>query len=554
MASVITSSGWMTSFIYKQDLTSYYMNNVMTGIIRPGVYNANIAVVISGEDVSLSIKKGTTLLFSNNYMKCGDYGIRRNFAGIDTFNYNTKDKTDSDSLVLIKCVAQNDIIQKIGTTSETLTSSNNELYVFAYFEYSKSSDDASYSVPYFRLAKVQDTVRIPSVEVKSDNFVYKTVFPTYDYNGAASLAPLSEDPSNWLLPDGCISYSVSQYARTLQNFSFLMLGVLTLLDATGQSSTATKHYYTVFTGRGLPEYRYSMINEHNAMSPSFMLNQKTGGTTSTMCKYGYLDMPDTLISDVLTKSRLIENEFEDLSWLSVYDNNYSMSVSLNTEGKYIDFNLSSEQISQINAIEYGIVFDFIFGVSSCVQNSGNSIDMLTENSSLKLQRMTLVQEININNDAQRNLLKSFDYYNDTFWYDSQSITSSNQSISVIPLDICERNISRLSSIIKNKNIWEQVANKYRVENEMDSVTNTVTDIVPIAICFRPFSRSTSSSTNVPTKCQSDIEGYNLLSYIDARDRINPMNVLSYFDLTQKKNKANVINTKSSNIYHQIPIR
>ena len=62
------NNSWMTTFIYEQDLRSYYMNNILYSLIHTGVYNANISISTSNGVMSLNIKKGTTLVFSNDYV------------------------------------------------------------------------------------------------------------------------------------------------------------------------------------------------------------------------------------------------------------------------------------------------------------------------------------------------------------------------------------------------------------------------------------------------------------------------------------------------------
>ena len=539
MASIVTSSGWMTSFIYKQDLTSYYMNNVLTGTFRPGVYNANIAIVMNDDNVFLSIKKGTTLLFSNNYTTYGPHGKRRNFSGTDNLNYNVSSQTDADSLVMIKCVAQNDIIQKIANLADIFSeNSPRELYVFAYVEYQKSSEDGTESVPYFRLASAQDESRNPAVNVTYKNFLYKTVYPAFDYNNASVSVPAEGDQSYWLLPDGCIDYTVQTSVRNIANFSFLMLGVLSCDKLTADKTL--KHYHMTFTGRGLPEYRYSMISDHNSMSPAFIVDQRTGD--SGYCAYGFLDMPDTLITDVLFNQRLVSGDYSDLSWEQLYDNNDKISdASFDTNVNFIVNDIDTEKDS-------GLVIDFIFGITKSTAVATQEINFLSQDASMSLAKETVIQYFESNSENKSKIFDVLNYYDDNYWVESSSVTNTNTSFRIIPLDICERNISRLSSLIQNKNLWEQVIDKYRINHNMSNFT----DIVPIAIAFRMFSASQTSITHCS---MSDYETAPFFgSYLDTTSKVNPINVLSYFDLMQKKYKANVLDTKSSNIYNQIPIR
>ena len=59
---------WMTTFIYEQDLRSYYMNNILYSLLHTGVYNADLSISSYNGILFLNIKKGTTLVFSNDYV------------------------------------------------------------------------------------------------------------------------------------------------------------------------------------------------------------------------------------------------------------------------------------------------------------------------------------------------------------------------------------------------------------------------------------------------------------------------------------------------------
>ena len=65
---------WMTTFIYEQDLRSYYMNNILYSLLHTGVYNADISISSNNGILFLNIKKGTTLVFSNDYVDINSYG------------------------------------------------------------------------------------------------------------------------------------------------------------------------------------------------------------------------------------------------------------------------------------------------------------------------------------------------------------------------------------------------------------------------------------------------------------------------------------------------
>ena len=62
------SDKWMTTFIYEQDLRSYYMNNILYPLLHIGVFNSDISISSGNGILFLNIKKGTTFIFSNDYV------------------------------------------------------------------------------------------------------------------------------------------------------------------------------------------------------------------------------------------------------------------------------------------------------------------------------------------------------------------------------------------------------------------------------------------------------------------------------------------------------
>ena len=75
------TSSWSTTFFWEQDLRSLYMNGLLNSILKPGIYNANIGIFATSgtaENTNVSLpkapgiylylKRGTTFVFSNNYL------------------------------------------------------------------------------------------------------------------------------------------------------------------------------------------------------------------------------------------------------------------------------------------------------------------------------------------------------------------------------------------------------------------------------------------------------------------------------------------------------
>ena len=103
MAS-IGNPAWSTTFFYAQDLRSLYMNGLLTNIVKPGIYNPNMAVFAidtstdsasnpsnnsilrnTPQGLYLYIKKGTTFIFSNNYRYTNNKDVVRDMKSTGSF-------------------------------------------------------------------------------------------------------------------------------------------------------------------------------------------------------------------------------------------------------------------------------------------------------------------------------------------------------------------------------------------------------------------------------------------------------------------------------------
>jgi len=585
MAQVTITAGWMTSFIYEQDLTSYYMNNVLTGTFRPGVYNANIAIVQGPDALYLSIKKGTTLLFSNNYKKSDDLpdiGCRRNFSNIKNEVFNNPDNTSNESIVLIKCVAQNDIFQKIASKSdeEILGQDITTLYVFSYIKYMKSplSGEEDSSIPTFILTKNHNFTRIPGAEQSTDNYLYETVFPVYNYD--SSILYTSEnvkDNIKYFVPDGCVDYSLEETSRYLQNYSFLTLGIL--IKSQSAMSTSFKNNLSswtqnfTFTSHGLPEYRHTMMSDHNIMCPDIIMYSKKPRATyddPDICSTAFIDLPNTLIKNSVYNRRIEKKDISlddaDYCWEYCYDNvkvpdsqyDFVYQQYLDSEGRYtiddkIDFTLTEEDRNEINKYtDNALVIDAIYGTSKS-EIVGNDETTLYDFSNINFQNNIKYSNYRIittisNSTDKDKIFNIFNYKTDEIWYSSSAL--SGNDIKVLPLDVCEHNINRLLPLIQNKNLWSKIIDKIRLEN--DQYPEETSNIIPIALVFRCFSKNYQDKMTFDLKdtSMSNIYTFDTLSNITS---INPIDMISYFDLCNKMTKINVLNLDSENVFNLIPI-
>lgn len=520
MGQVNTSRGWMTSFIYEQDLTSYYMNNILTGMLHPGVYNANIALMQKGDVIYLLVKKGTTFLFSNSYFQKGGRTYR-DFTNLGSSFSNESSSSD----VIIKCVAQKDITQKlfdISVDTNFIDSNRRKnLYVFSYMKYESEPRNASgsnESAPQFFLVTSND--QLPNLNSPKDtnNYLYKTVFPVYSIEGTLENAnfKVNSASSQYFVPDGCVSYSLDGSSRIIYDYNFLNIGAII------ESSNNNDHITTAdewlkchtFTAHGLPEYRYSMICESNAMQPDALLDM-VGYSNNPIGSSLYIDLPDTLLGNMLFDER-IDNSMGDLSWLRCYPNELR-SIPLPSG---IDLK-STLPNSQNDAY---IVIDVIYGkyTSEVVEKKPDFSAFDDENIVFEC---THLYESDIET-------KNLNYltYNMSDWYSSAN--------GVLPLDICEMNIKRLLPLVRNKQIWSSII--YDLRSKPNLNPNMSTSIIPIALAFRCFTKQNGKFESTYDKFTS-------------QDSVNPVNMISYFDLARRMSKINALSTMKENIFNLIPI-
>ena len=131
------NNSWMTTFIYEQDLRSYYMNNILYSLIHTGVYNANISISTSNGVMSLNIKKGTTLVFSNDYVNINkeiesgktEFNSINNEIWGRSFNGMSEvplEEKGESKVSLIKCVALQDMSLRLNVNSDIINITGNE--------------------------------------------------------------------------------------------------------------------------------------------------------------------------------------------------------------------------------------------------------------------------------------------------------------------------------------------------------------------------------------------------------------------------------------------
>lgn len=139
-------SSWSTTFFWEQDLRSLYMNGLLNSVLKPGIYNANIGIFattgtpelaptfdLKTPGVYLYLKRGTTFVFSNNYLY-KDSQIIPEFENSGNF--------------LIKSVVLQDTCEPIiQVTSASGQTGSATADLKAFFGYSKQGETAYQPLP-----------------------------------------------------------------------------------------------------------------------------------------------------------------------------------------------------------------------------------------------------------------------------------------------------------------------------------------------------------------------------------------------------------------------
>lgn len=514
MAQVTTTAGWMTSFIYEQDLTSLYMNNTFTGALRPGVYNANLGIVqTSTGDVYLFVKKGTTFLFSNAYKDAGS-DCRRSFDSVSDEN---------EDAVLIKCVALKDGSYLLATAADlSVLNVNNskELFIFTYIEYHSKSSSNALSIPTFVLTTRQDRIDNPVNEAANSHYLYPTFKNIYFTGNGTPISSISRESESYkyMVPDGSKNYRISGSSRTLSSYSFLMLGALVSknmsfddINAIKDSPNSWYSAYT-FTGHGMPEYRHSMLADQSSSCPDIIFQ------ANSLLENMYIDLPNTYIENVLFNSRPTGPA---VSHNKVWEAFYHNSLDITDTAQKVSFTLGEPEKSKLDGSSGPmVVIDMVYGLfaSETVGLSESEEVYKKASCSLQLGRYTEI----IPKEGSFSPLK---------W-----ATGKGDSAHILPLDICEDNVRRLLPLIEGKNLWNRLVDHLRVNGNLENNTS----LVPIAIGFRFWEEQEDGT-------------YAWQKGVTSDDVVDPAYVIPYIGRAAEVNGVNRITGAFTNINNLIPI-
>jgi len=475
---------WATTFYYGQELRSLYMNNMINGLIRPGLYNIDATITTVSNEVTglspgiyLRLKAGSTFVFSNGYDVGEGNTYTRNLDKIGTYVVKCVLETTTDILL---CTPAD------GASGVFLNNGWNAPVLFVYCKFDYDADGPGSMAPQFALAAPSSNTEFP--------------------------------PANWLPNEGRGGADFSQ------DEAYLILGAL--LDnhqdvpSAGEYATAIGGWNTgaetcwinnhVFTGRGFPDYRNSMFRTTETPVPTIASapNYRNLYLTSGQFYFG---------------SNLYN--IDGLSWKRLYgqDTNEVLSVPTALTGYATDSVLNGENsITYMNAPDLALtannlVLEFLFlaletEYSHIAYNPDGTIAPTDLTALLTSPDYALSRKL-ISYTVQCTYTGAIEW--DTRELDSlYGITTST-----VPLDVSKTNLARIRALLANRSLILPIIDHIRQMGVTQApyLEPSVGDaLLPIMITVR---RVNSEGTDFTDRASSK-----------ALKAVNPANIISFFEL------------------------
>lgn len=395
-AGFAKSPKWHTTFYYEQELRSYYMNQILSGLVKPGIYNATFSLVTvptsANIDDSIStglhlyIKKGSTFIFSNSYKQ-----VTRKFAEVtngvfeETKEWSTLERNfEYPGNVVIKCVAEEDMLlglaklsqnaglgklQKIvfGSNSEELNLKE-DFYIMAKFIYNPK-ENSDYTSPVFEIHTLNRDYITNNFNVNSGD----TNQQVLKINDAYFFLPADNDTvgdDEYPIPDGTNNYNGGGL-ELAENVFYLTLGLVKSSSPVPYCSTSTwisvdqstpSHQTYIkyalehsFISRGLPEYSNNQLWDQSHQEPHIITDPEGTGA--------WLNLPYTQSDDVVVKA---EGDWKEVHKVGNYrtkafkdslspndeNNLYELKDCMSTIGtlQIADFTVSEEIQQEVTSL------------------------------------------------------------------------------------------------------------------------------------------------------------------------------------------------------------
>ena len=595
MAS-IGNPAWSTTFFYAQDLRSLYMNGLLANIVKPGIYNPNMAVFAKDtsqgsasnpsnnpilkdtpQGLYLYIKKGTTFIFSNNYRYTNNKDVVRDMKSTGSFIIKSTTLDDTYLPIdIINSVSSKMLFGQETTDSQLDYEAEKEIYLYAILNY---SGEADLNVP-----------NIPQIQwcTKNSEYLTSPAGIRYMFNNQIG-------GDKFRIPDG-----VGTFNESTSQTCYLFLGTLTrkktattlkYLGASGDWIAKGGEKFIedyIFTGRGFPEYRQTSEQFSSVFKPDFTFSHDTfspttGTTTETVPDYYLSAESMSLGSNVFSTDKGynwrgyfgLESgtppnsaKFTFHNWSSSLPSpgsNTEPNELLITDLVYLSVhNRTSEETTEellgsllkTNNTEVPTLESFSW-VTYGKDSDENKIPQIFNPNQFDIKALNSEAEIVVDSepwDATHNKVNiSFSenaYHSKLETPKHTTTTSSSYILSGVPiinLDTNVSNIERLASIIENKNVVPTVIEYIRrhrnefnnkAENHMDA--SKCSSIIPVALAFRKFKKVDDAWKSID-------------SVSTLKGTVHPSNILNFFDLQSSAMKVFDVSIETSDVYTILPV-
>ena len=595
MAS-IGNPAWSTTFFYAQDLRSLYMNGLLANIVKPGIYNPNMAVFAKDtsqgsasnpsnnpilkdtpQGLYLYIKKGTTFIFSNNYRYTNNKDVVRDMKSTGSFIIKSTTLDDTYLPIdIINSVSSKMLFGQETTDSQLDYEAEKEIYLYAILNY---SGEADLNVP-----------NIPQIQwcTKNSEYLTSPAGIRYMFNNQIG-------GDKFRIPDG-----VGTFNESTSQTCYLFLGTLTrkktattlkYLGASGDWIAKGGEKFIedyIFTGRGFPEYRQTSEQFSSVFKPDFTFSHDTfspttGTTTETVPDYYLSAESMSLGSNVFSTDKGynwrgyfgLESgtppnsaKFTFHNWSSSLPSpgsNTEPNELLITDLVYLSVhNRTSEETTEellgsllkTNNTEVPTLESFSW-VTYGKDSDENKIPQIFNPNQFDIQAVNSESETVVDSepwDATHNKVTiSFSpnaYHSKLETPKHTTTTSASYILSGVPtinLDTNVSNIERLASIIENKNVVPTVIeyirrhrNESNNEEESHMDASQCSSIIPVALAFRKFKKVGDAWKSID-------------SVSTLKGTVHPSNILNFFDLQSSAMKVFDVSIETSDVYTILPV-
>ena len=595
MAS-IGNPAWSTTFFYAQDLRSLYMNGLLANIVKPGIYNPNMAVFAKDtsqgsasnpsnnpilkdtpQGLYLYIKKGTTFIFSNNYRYTNNKDVVRDMKSTGSFIIKSTTLDDTYLPIdIINSVSSKMLFGQETTDSQLDYEAEKEIYLYAILNY---SGEADLNVP-----------NIPQIQwcTKNSEYLTSPAGIRYMFNNQIG-------GDKFRIPDG-----VGTFNESTSQTCYLFLGTLTrkktattlkYLGASGEWIAKGGEKFIedyIFTGRGFPEYRQTSEQFSSVFKPDFTFSHDTfspttGTTTETVPDYYLSAESMSLGSNVFSTDKGynwrgyfgLESgtppnsaKFTFHNWSSSLPSpgsNTEPNELLITDLVYLSVhNRTSEETTEellgsllkTNNTEVPTLESFSW-VTYGKDSDENKIPQIFNPNQFDIQAVNSESETVVDSepwDATHNKVTiSFSpnaYHSKLETPKHTTTTSASYILSGVPtinLDTNVSNIERLASIIENKNVVPTVIeyirrhrNEFNNEEESHMDASQCSSIIPVALAFRKFKKVGDAWKSID-------------SVSTLKGTVHPSNILNFFDLQSSAMKVFDVSIETSDVYTILPV-